>query len=112
MDGWNMVQLFPCVCVNYSSVTDRNQRASPTASDAAAAAANASSVGTSEVTTEYKTTPSVPKAITNKQYAVISAPLPKTRIPRESLGESSIPIITESVPVPKVSPNMMRLQNS
>jgi hypothetical protein len=68
--------------------------------------------GGAELNTEYKTIPMVPKAITNKTYAVINAPRPNTLRPLESDGESSIPIITESEPVPNGSPNIIRLQNS
>lgn len=82
------------------------------AADAATAAARASTEGGSEVATEYPTTASVPKAQIKRTYAVIRAPLPRTRVPRESFGESSMPIMTRSVPVPKDSPNMIRLQNS
>ena len=65
-----------------------------------------------DVNTEYKTIPIVPNAMANKMYATIKAPFPKTRRPRESCGESSIPIMTESDPLPKGSPTAMRLQNS
>lgn len=54
----------------------------------------------------------VAKDAANKKYAIAKAPFPRTRVPLESIGASSVPIITESDPVPKGSPNAMRLQNS
>mmetsp|Transcript_112717 Transcript_112717/g.230692 ORF Transcript_112717/g.230692 Transcript_112717/m.230692 type:complete len:317 (+) Transcript_112717:307-1257(+) len=86
--------------------------AAAAASLASRKARKSSSDGASEVTTEYPTTARVAKAETNKIAAVTSAPFPRTLRPRESAGESSIPMTIESVPVPKDSPTLTRLVNS
>ena len=65
--------------------------------------------------TEYNTIPNVPNETTNRTIAVINAPVPKVRRPRELSGEtSSSPTenTTLSVPVPNASPTRTLLQNS
>jgi len=102
----------PLMCRNYDDDDDTTEpMTSPIASASVAAPGSISGTGLDE-TTAYRTMPNVPNANANRMYAVINASCPSTRRPRESCGASSIPMMTESLPVPKASPKAMRLQNS